>query len=48
MRGMMEESKSYGGFAVGQPLTGRSVGRVVTSHHHPGFAVGEYVYERLA
>lgn len=33
MRGMMEESKPYGGFAVGQPLTGRSVGRVVISHH---------------
>ncbi|MGH8273258.1 MAG: NADP-dependent oxidoreductase [Gammaproteobacteria bacterium] len=47
MRGMMEESKSYGGFELGQPLTGRSVGRVVTSHH-PDFAEGDYVYERLA
>ena len=47
MRGMMEESKPYGGFAVGQPLTGRSVGRVVISHH-PDFAAGDYVYERLA
>ncbi len=47
MRGMMEESKPYGGFTPGQPLTGRSVGRVVTSHH-PGFAEGDYVYERLA
>ena len=47
MRGMMESRKSYGGFDVGQPLTGRSVGRVVTSHH-PGFAAGDYVYERLA
>ena len=47
MRGMMAESKPYGGFAVGQPLTGRSVGRVVASHH-PGFAEGDYVYERLA
>lgn len=48
MRGMMEESKSYSaGFEVGQPLTGRSVGRVVTSYH-PGFAEGDYVYERLA
>lgn len=47
MRGMMEESKSYGGFELGQPLTGRSVGRVVTSHH-PDFTEGGYVYERLA
>ena len=47
MRGMMEESKPYGGFTVGQPLTGRSVGRVVTSHH-PDFAEGDYVCERLA
>ena len=47
MRGMMESRKSYGGFDVGQPLTGRSVGRVVTSHH-PGFAAGDYVCERLA
>ena len=47
MRGMMAESKPYGGFRVGQPLTGRSVGRVVTSHH-PDFAAGDYVYERLA
>lgn len=48
MRGMMEETKSYAaGFEVGQALTGRSVGRVVTSHH-PDFAAGDYVYERLA
>lgn len=48
MRGMMQESKSYAaGFEVGQPLTGRSVGQVVASHH-PDFAVGDYVYERLA
>lgn len=47
MRGMMVESKPYGGFTVGQPLTGRSVGRVVMSHH-PDFAEGDYVCERLA
>ncbi len=47
MRGMMEEAKSYSpGFEVGRPLTGRSVGRVVLSHH-PDFAVGDFVYERL-
>lgn len=48
MRGMMDEAKSYApAFALGSPLTGRSVGRVVTSHH-PGFTEGDYVYERLA
>lgn len=47
MRGMMEEPKSYSpGFKVGQPLTGRSVGRVVVSHH-ADFAAGDFVYERL-
>lgn len=46
MRGMMEESKSYGGFDIGQALTGRSVGRVVASRH-PDFAEGDHVYERL-
>lgn len=47
MRGMMEEAKPYSpGFEVGQPLTGRSVGRVVVSHH-PDFAAGDFVYERL-
>ena len=48
MRGMMQERKSYAaGFEIGQPLTGRSVGRIVTSRH-PDFAEGDYVYERLA
>lgn len=48
MRGMMDEAKSYSpGFKVGQPLTGRSVGRVVISNH-PDFTVGDYVHERLA
>lgn len=48
MRGMMSGNQSYAaGFAVNQPLTGRSVGRVVVSKH-PDFAVGEHVYERLA
>lgn len=48
MRGMMQEAKSYSaGFQPGQPLTGRSVGRVASSHH-PGFVEGDYVYERLA
>ncbi|HEU0231333.1 MAG TPA: NADP-dependent oxidoreductase [Burkholderiaceae bacterium] len=47
MRGMMTEAKSYSpGFEVGQPLTGRSVGRVVISRH-PHFAAGDFVYERL-
>ncbi|NYT77782.1 NADP-dependent oxidoreductase [Alcaligenaceae bacterium] len=47
MRGMMEAPKSYSpGFKVGQPLTGRSVGRVVVSRH-ADFAVGDFVYERL-
>lgn len=48
MRGMMDEAKSYApAFEIGRPLTGRSVGRVVTSHH-PDFSEGDYVYERLA
>lgn len=47
MRGMMEAPKSYSpGFKVGQPLTGRSVGRVLVSHH-PDFAAGDFIYERL-
>ncbi|TAN05007.1 MAG: NADP-dependent oxidoreductase [Rhodanobacteraceae bacterium] len=47
MRGMMAGDTSYSaGFEVGQPLTGRSVGRVVSSKN-PRFAVGDYVYERL-
>ncbi len=47
MRGMMEEAKPYSsGFKVGQPLTGRSVGRVVVSHRSD-FVAGDFVYERL-
>ncbi|MEO6984908.1 MAG: NADP-dependent oxidoreductase [Paralcaligenes sp.] len=47
MRGMMEEPKSYSpGFKVGQPLTGRSVGRVIVSRH-TDFTAGDFVYERL-
>lgn len=48
MRGMMEGGSSYSkGFDLGEPLTGRSVGRVAASHH-PDFAEGDYVHERLA
>ena len=47
MRGMMDGPTSYAaGFDLGKPLTGRSVGRVVTSNHR-GFAEGDYAYERL-
>ena len=47
MRSMMEEGKSHtAAFERGKPLTGRSVGRVVTSKLN-GFAEGDYVYERL-
>ncbi len=47
MRAMMREGGSHGtGFALGEPLTGRSVGRVVASRH-AGFAVGDHVCERL-
>ena len=42
MRRMMGGDKSYSvGFEVGQPLTGRPVGRVVNSKH-PHFAIGDY------
>lgn len=48
MRGMMNGRTPYSkGFELGEPLTGRSVGRVVMSRH-AGFAEGDYVYERLA
>lgn len=47
MRGMMNDSGSHGtGFDLGEPLTGRSVGRVVSSRH-PDFSQGDFVYERL-
>lgn len=48
MRAMMEAGKSHtAAFELDKPLTGRSVGRVVTSNID-GFEVGDYVYERLS
>ena len=47
MRAMMEAGKSHtAAFELDKPLTGRSVGRVVTSNV-AGFAAGDFVYERL-
>lgn len=47
MRAMMEVGKSHtAAFGLEQPLTGRSIGRVVASDV-PGFAENAYVYERL-
>lgn len=47
MRAMMEENKSHtAAFELGQPLTGRSVGRVIESNVD-GFAKDDFVYERL-
>lgn len=47
MRAMMVPGRSHtAAFELGQPLTGRSVGRVVASHHDD-FAVGDYVTARL-
>lgn len=47
MRGMMEEGKSHtAAFELGKPLTGRSVGRVVSSNL-ADFKEGDYVFERL-
>lgn len=47
MRAMMEAGKSHtAAFELNKPLTGRSVGRVITSNIKE-FAEGDYVYERL-